>query len=28
VYFELAVIMAVLSFAGNLVYARFLEHGL
>ncbi len=27
VYFELAVVMAVLSFAGNLVYARFLEHG-
>ena len=27
VYFELAVVMAVLLFAGNLVYARFLEHG-
>jgi multicomponent Na+:H+ antiporter subunit F len=27
VYFELAVVMAVLSFAGNLVYARFLEQG-
>lgn len=25
VYFELAVVMAVLSFAGNLVFARFLE---
>ena len=27
VYFELAVVTAVLSFAGNLVYARFVEHG-
>jgi multicomponent Na+:H+ antiporter subunit F len=27
VYFSLVVVMAVLSFAGNLVYVRFLEHG-